>query len=197
MRIIPNLWACLNHLVPGPSCRTFGDDYDSIVWDDVRPQPTYEATLACVGTVGSIMVCSDCCNGVNQIMADKLALGFEYPSASGIIYQINGDAQDSIGKRATYAGWSNADPIAFPWVPPYSLGWWDANNTWHAMTAVEFMLFGKAVSDYVSACAACCRGHKTALETICNNALLTDAEKNAAMDAYLATDALAGWPVNP
>lgn len=197
MRIIPNLWACLNNLVPEPNCKTSNDDYDSIIWNDARVQPTYEETLACVGPVGSSGVCSDCCNGVSQIMSDKLSIGFEYPSASGIIFQINETAREAIGQRAIYAWWSNADPVTYPWSAPYSLGWWDVTNTWHVMTAAEFMLFAKAVSDYVSACAACCRGHKTALETICNNALLTDAEKNAAMTSYLAVDALAGWPVNP
>jgi len=40
MRIIPNLWARLNILVPEPQCKTENDDYDLIEWNDVRQIPT-------------------------------------------------------------------------------------------------------------------------------------------------------------
>ena len=42
-----SLWEKLNHLVPEPQCRTFGDDYSKIVWTDQRPKPT-EAALNAV-----------------------------------------------------------------------------------------------------------------------------------------------------
>lgn len=122
-------------------------------------------------------VCLLKCKQCNVFLSEKLSAGFIY---GGFTYQINGDAQDNIGKRATYAGWSNQDPITFPWVEPYSLGWWDISNTWHAMTANGFMLFAKAVSDYVSACAACCRNHKTAITPL-----------NCQTFDYTT-----GWPVN-
>lgn len=114
----------------------------------------------------------------SEYMSAKLAAGFVY---GGNTYQVDGDAQDNIGKRATYAGWSKLDPLTFPWVDPYSLGWWDIVNVWHPMTAEEFMLFAKAVSDYVSECAACCRNHKN---------LITP--ENCATYDYTT-----GWPVNP
>ena len=38
--IIADLWARLNVLLPEPQCRTFGDEYDLVVWDDERSQPT-------------------------------------------------------------------------------------------------------------------------------------------------------------
>ena len=46
MTKIPRLWARLNHLVPNPQCRTFGDDFDLIQWNDSRLQPTASALLA-------------------------------------------------------------------------------------------------------------------------------------------------------
>lgn len=118
------------------------------------------------------------CQACTDYYGGKLDAGFVY---LGVTYQINGEAQDNIGKRATYAGWSTQDPITFPWVEPYSLGWWDISNVWHAMTANEFMLFAKAVSDYVSACAACFRNHKNAITA-----------ENCATYDYTT-----GWPVNP
>ncbi len=111
------------------------------------------------------------CSGV-------LEAGFNY---AGNIYQNSVDAQNNIGIRAIYAGWSIQDPTTFPWVEPYSLGWWDVSNVWHAMTAAEFMLFAKAVSDYVSACAACCRNHKNAIT----------------QENCITYDYTTGWPVNP
>lgn len=122
-------------------------------------------------------LCGEKCKQCNAFLNGKLSAGFVY---GGNTYQINGDAQDSIGKRATYAGWNKADPITFPWLEPYSRGWWDVTNTWHPMTVDEFMLFAKAVSDYVSACAACCRDHKSAITT-----------ENC--ETY---DYTTGWPVN-
>lgn len=118
------------------------------------------------------------CKDVDAYCSDVLEAGFIY---AGNIYQINGDAQDNIGKRATYAGWSKQDPITFPWIEPYSLGWWDIDNIWHPMTADEFMLFAKAVSDYVSACAACLREHKNAVTG----------------ENCVTYDYTTGWPVNP
>lgn len=37
---IARLWERINHLVPEPSCQTFGDDTSKIVWKDSRKQPT-------------------------------------------------------------------------------------------------------------------------------------------------------------
>lgn len=158
-----------------------------VVWED---PPTPEQIAADAAIAADKICCTSC----EELITAKFSSGFMY---GGYTYQVNGDARSSIGDRAIYAGWSNADPVTFPWVEPYSLGWWDVNNIWHAMTAAEFMLFGKAVSDYVSACFVCCRAHKNALGAICGNALLTDTEKMTAMEAYMATDALTGWPVNP
>lgn len=110
--------------------------------------------------------------------SEMLSAGFVY---GGATYQIDGDAQEAIGKRAIYADWSVQDPATFPWVEPYSLGWWDVLNVWHGMTAAEFRLFAKAVSDYVSDCAARCRNHKNAITPL-----------NCATYDYTT-----GWPVNP
>jgi len=44
--IIDSLWKRLNHLVPEPQCRTFGNDYSRIEWNDARPMPTAEELLA-------------------------------------------------------------------------------------------------------------------------------------------------------
>lgn len=112
-----------------------------------------------------------------EILQKKISNGFLY---SGNLYQIDRSSQDNIGKRAIYAGWSVQDPITFPWIEPYSLGWWDVNNTWHQMSAQEFTLFAKAVSDYVSACTACCRNHQ-------NSITLENCE---------TYDYTAGWPLN-
>ncbi len=38
--IINDLWKRLNHLVPGPNCSTFGDEYELIEWNDTRPKPS-------------------------------------------------------------------------------------------------------------------------------------------------------------
>lgn len=38
--IIANLWCRLNCLVPDPDCRTFGDEYNDVLWLDVRAMPT-------------------------------------------------------------------------------------------------------------------------------------------------------------
>ncbi len=46
MTIVPSLWKRLNVLVPEPICRTFGDDYDVIVWSDARAKPTVSALNA-------------------------------------------------------------------------------------------------------------------------------------------------------
>ena len=40
MTIIPDLWLRLHFLVPEPQCRTFADDFDRLIWNDVRTQPT-------------------------------------------------------------------------------------------------------------------------------------------------------------
>ena len=37
---IPRLWERINYLVPEPQCRTFGNDYDRIIWTDARTMPT-------------------------------------------------------------------------------------------------------------------------------------------------------------
>ena len=47
MTIIPSLWNRIHFLVPDPQCRTFADDFDRIVWNDGRTQPT-EAELNAV-----------------------------------------------------------------------------------------------------------------------------------------------------
>lgn len=41
-----DLWKRLNILVPEPQCRTFGNNYNLIIWEDVRPLPTEAALLA-------------------------------------------------------------------------------------------------------------------------------------------------------
>ena len=47
--IISNLWRRLNFLVPEPICRTKGDEYSDITWDDARPIPTTTELLAISG----------------------------------------------------------------------------------------------------------------------------------------------------
>lgn len=143
----------------------------TVVWIDPLTPEEVAATSAANG-------CKECCHACEQYMADKISSGFVY---GGNTYQINGSAQEAIGKRAIYAGWSVQDPVTFPWGDPYSLGWWDIFNIWHAMTAAEFRLFAKSVSDYVSACASCCRTHKSAITTL----------------NYSTYDYTTGWPVNP
>lgn len=98
--------------------------------------------------------------GCVDYFCDKMDAGFSY---LGVTYQINSAAQADIGNRAIYATLSKGDPVTFPWGDPYYRGWWDVLNVYHAMTADEFLLFAKAVSDYVSTCAACCRDHKNAI----------------------------------
>lgn len=40
MNKVNNLWKKLNFLVENPNCETSNDDYDLIVWNDARAQPT-------------------------------------------------------------------------------------------------------------------------------------------------------------
>jgi hypothetical protein len=47
MTIIPQLWNRIHFLVPDPQCRTSNDDFETIVWNDGRTQPT-EAELNAV-----------------------------------------------------------------------------------------------------------------------------------------------------
>ena len=37
---IDNLWKRLNVIVPQPLCATYDNDYDSIIWKDIREKPT-------------------------------------------------------------------------------------------------------------------------------------------------------------
>lgn len=114
-----------------------------------------------------------------QNYSDSLfGAGFSY---QGVVYQIDENSQNRIHKRFSYASNSVIDPVAFPWVDPYSKGWRCVNNDWHVMTAQEFFLFGKLVSDYCSKIIACCFDHKNAI-TI----------ENCATYDYTT-----GWPVNP
>lgn len=46
MYIIDNLWVRLNELVSDPKCRTFGNDYDLIEWNDARQKPTAQEVQA-------------------------------------------------------------------------------------------------------------------------------------------------------
>lgn len=99
--------------------------------------------------------CSEYCAGI-------FASGRIYEGAT---FQICGESQRAIAARATYALANKIDPVNFPWVSPYSDGWWDINNVVLASTTTVdgFLAFAKNISDYCSACAKCCRDHKSAV----------------------------------
>jgi hypothetical protein len=119
-----------------------------------------------------------CCKTITEFANAKYAAGLEY---LGNTYQIGKDAVQDIGHREQYAAHSVADPVGYPWSAPYNKGWWDVTNTWHPMTAAEFMAFAKTVSDYCSCVACCARDHKNAV-TALNHATY---------------DYSTGWPVQP
>ncbi|MFA7256040.1 MAG: hypothetical protein WC047_00495 [Kiritimatiellales bacterium] len=118
------------------------------------------------------------CAIVSTFSSSKYSEGIVY---GGNTYQIDGESQKTIGLRVSYAMNSVSDPTTFPWGHPYDKGWWDVNNAYHAMTAAEFMVFAKAVSDYCSCLACCAREHKSAI-TVEN------------CETY---DYSTGWPVQP
>lgn len=106
--------------------------------------------------------------------------------SAGLVYeaktfQMCGESQQRIAARATYAALHKIDPVTFPWLAPYSDGWWDVNNVVLASTQTGdgFLAFAKAASNYCSACSKCCRDHKSAVTT-----------ENCATYNYSA-----GWPV--
>ena len=53
--IISNLYARINHLVPNPLCRTKGNEYNNVIWDDIRQKPT-EAELQAVSDLVFIKI---------------------------------------------------------------------------------------------------------------------------------------------
>lgn len=136
---------------------------------------------------GPVARCSSRCSECETLYKSKLTPGLAH---GGFTYQIDGSAQDSIGKRATYANLSVQDAVTYPWGDPYSRGWWDTSNVYHAMTAAQFLAFAKAVSDYVSVRAACCRDHKNALIAIRDDGVKTDAQKVTDINGY---DITANW----
>ena len=90
--------------------------------------------------------------------------------SAGLVYeaktfQMCGKSQQKIASRATYAALHKIDAVAFPWIAPYSNGWWDVNDAVLAstQTADGFLAFAKAASNYCSACDKCCRDHKSAV----------------------------------
>lgn len=119
-----------------------------------------------------------CCKEIIDFAGAKYAAGLAY---GGNTYQLTIESQKLVGLRAIYAMNSITDPINFPWGDPYNKGWWDTDNAYHAMTAAEFMAFARAVSDYCSCIACCCRDHKNAVTA-----------ENCATYDYSG-----GWPVQP
>ena len=50
------LWLRLNALVPEPQCQTKNDDFDSVIWSDVRAKPTADQLLAVdISSVRAVM----------------------------------------------------------------------------------------------------------------------------------------------
>ena len=48
------LWQCINYIVPGPDCDTFGDQITA--WRDARPQPTQAQLDAALTAVQAQLV---------------------------------------------------------------------------------------------------------------------------------------------
>lgn len=151
------------------------------------PEEEAAAAAAVAALNTPVVKCTARCGECESLYKTKLSLGLVH---GGFTYQIDGSAQDSIGKRATYANLSVQDTVTYPWGDPYSRGWWDTSNVYHAMTAAQFLAFAKAVSDYVSVCAACCRDHKNALIAIRDDGVKTDEQKVTDINAY---NIQAGW----
>ncbi len=122
-------------------------------------------------TVGSV------CDSIDSYCDSHMNAGFSY---LGAVYQVDADSQRTITSRATYAVLNKMDAVTFPWNTPYSDGWKDAENVWHAMTGADFLAFAKAVSDFCSACYKCCSDHKAAVTTL----------------NYATYDYSTGWPSN-
>lgn len=119
-----------------------------------------------------------CCKEIEDFANAKYAAGIVY---LGNTYQIDDVSRTEIGLRSIYATNSNIDPISFPWIDPFDRGWRDVANVYHAMTAVEFMAFGKAVSYYCACIKCCCWDHCASVT----------AENHATYDYST------GWPVQP
>lgn len=127
------------------------------------PTPEYEQKMTCCAI-------DDYCDA-------HMGAGFSY---LGAVYQVDADSQREITSRAAYATLNKIDATNFPWGTPYSDGWKDAANVWHAMTGADFLAFAKAVSDFCSACYKCCSDHKAAVTTL----------------NYATYDYSTGWPSN-
>lgn len=121
-----------------------GMTYDGVLFSNPTPVVTVQSKCAEI---------EEYCNA-------KFAAGLAYNLAT---FQIDDESQKRINMRASYALASKLDPVASPWGTTYAAGWWDSSNIYHAMTVDEFLAFAKAVSDYSSACAKCCRDHKSAV----------------------------------
>ncbi len=187
-------FSCCYCLDDGTFCEFTDADIqgrDSLTAED---QVKLDAVIAAhVCPTQTEMSCAIYYKKVNDLKAKKFAANaFEWPEASGHLWQTTEDKQAIVTSRALRAK-SVIDGTGGVWSDGLLYYKDLANDEVPFLTPQEFLTFAVDYQDYLLGIATVADAHKKALVLIRDNTDLPEADRITAMEAYFNQDAQTGW----